>query len=157
MGVREIDRFLEQWEMNVKDVHRRAILAPHAEGEGALAGHLAAGPRLDGRDGGGPGAGPAYHRAVGCCLRRRRGKGLIFEQTGGSPPPLDETQQAELKEAVLELPQPSSGIGHGQLELENGSTSSSRERFGVRLSRSSCLNYLHRLGFAFKRPKKRLA
>ncbi len=30
------------------------------------------------------------------------------------------------------------------------------ERFGVSLSRSSCLNYLHRLGFAFRRPKKRL-
>ena len=30
------------------------------------------------------------------------------------------------------------------------------ERFCVSLSRSSCLNYLHRLGFAFKRPKKRL-
>ncbi len=30
------------------------------------------------------------------------------------------------------------------------------ERFGVSLSRSSCLNYPHRLGFAFKRPKKRL-
>ena len=30
------------------------------------------------------------------------------------------------------------------------------EHFGVSLSRSSCLNYLHRLGFAFKRPKKRL-
>ena len=30
------------------------------------------------------------------------------------------------------------------------------ERFGISLSRSSCLNYLHRLGFAFKRPKKRL-
>ena len=29
-------------------------------------------------------------------------------------------------------------------------------RFGVSLSRSSCLNWLHRLGFAFKRPKKRL-
>ena len=28
--------------------------------------------------------------------------------------------------------------------------------FGISLSRSSCLNYLHRLGFAFKRPKKRL-
>jgi transposase len=27
---------------------------------------------------------------------------------------------------------------------------------GVRLSRSSCLRYLHRLGFAWKRPKKRL-
>ena len=30
------------------------------------------------------------------------------------------------------------------------------ERCGVSLSRSSSLNYLHRLGFAFKRPKKRL-
>ena len=30
------------------------------------------------------------------------------------------------------------------------------DRFGISLSRSSCLNYLHRLGFAFKRPKKRL-
>ena len=30
------------------------------------------------------------------------------------------------------------------------------ERFGVSMCRSSCLNYLHRLGFAFKRPKKRL-
>ena len=30
------------------------------------------------------------------------------------------------------------------------------ERFGLNLSRSSCLNYLHRLGFALKRPKKRL-
>ena len=30
------------------------------------------------------------------------------------------------------------------------------ERWGVSLSRSSCLNYLHRLGFVLKRPKKRL-
>ena len=30
------------------------------------------------------------------------------------------------------------------------------ERYGISLSRSSCLNCLHRLGFAFKRPKKRL-
>ena len=30
------------------------------------------------------------------------------------------------------------------------------ERFGLSLCRSSCLNYLHRLGFAFKRPKRRL-
>ena len=30
MGVREMDRFLEQWEMNVNvgDVHRRTMLAP---------------------------------------------------------------------------------------------------------------------------------
>jgi transposase len=31
-----------------------------------------------------------------------------------------------------------------------------QERFGLTLSRSSCLNYLHRLGFVLKRPKKRL-
>ena len=30
------------------------------------------------------------------------------------------------------------------------------ERFGISLSRSSCLNYLRRLGFVLKRPKKRL-
>ena len=29
-----------------------------------------------------------------------------------------------------------------------------QERFGLLLSRSSCLNYLHRLGFVLKRPKK---
>ena len=28
MGVREIDRSLEQWEMGVKDMQRRVILAP---------------------------------------------------------------------------------------------------------------------------------
>ena len=31
-----------------------------------------------------------------------------------------------------------------------------QDRFGQMLSRSSCLNYLHRLGFVPKRPKKRL-
>jgi len=31
-----------------------------------------------------------------------------------------------------------------------------RESFDLRLSRSSCLNYLHRLGFVLKRPKKHL-
>ena len=30
-----------------------------------------------------------------------------------------------------------------------------QERFGLSPSRSSCLNYLHRLGFVLKRPKKR--
>ena len=32
----------------------------------------------------------------------------------------------------------------------------SQQRFDCLLSRSSCLNYLHRLGFVLKRPKKRL-
>ncbi len=31
-----------------------------------------------------------------------------------------------------------------------------KERFGVTLCRSSCLNYLHRLGFVVRQPKKRL-
>ncbi len=31
-----------------------------------------------------------------------------------------------------------------------------RRDFGLWLSRSSCLNYLHRLGLVLKRPKKRL-
>lgn len=31
-----------------------------------------------------------------------------------------------------------------------------QDRFGRILSRSSCINYLHRLGFVVKRPKKRL-
>ena len=31
-----------------------------------------------------------------------------------------------------------------------------RERFGLHLSSRTCLNYLHRLGFVLKRPKKRL-
>ena len=59
-----------------------------------------------------------------------------------------------MKEAV-EQPPATSGIG-----LANWYWKVVRqfvaERFGIGLSRSSCLNYLHRLGFAFKRPKKRL-
>src|SRR3972149_6568037 len=31
-----------------------------------------------------------------------------------------------------------------------------QQHFGRELMRSSCLNYLHRLGFVLKRPKKRL-
>ena len=56
---------------------------------------------------------------------------------------------------AVQLPPSSSGI-----EMANWYWKMVRqfvsEGFGVNLSRSSCLNYLHRLGFAFKRPKKRL-
>ena len=59
MGVREMERFLEQWEMGVKDVHRRLILAPTPRERALrqaqeLARRPAAGPRLD-SDGGGAG------------------------------------------------------------------------------------------------------
>ncbi len=70
------------------------------------------------------------------------------------PPALDPAQQAELKGAVQELPAVSG------INLANWNWKVVRqyvsERFSIILSRSSCLNWLHRLGFAFKRPKKRL-
>ena len=59
-----------------------------------------------------------------------------------------------MKEAV-EQPPATSGIG-----LANWYWKVVRqfvaERFGLSLCRSSCLTYLRRWGFAFKRPKKRL-
>ena len=67
-GVREIDRSLEQWQMGVKDLRRRMILAPHTPG--AVVRHPAAGSGLDGSgDGGGVGAGPPHYRTLGVGLR----------------------------------------------------------------------------------------
>ena len=147
MSVRGIERLLEQWEMGVKDVHRRVILAPTprererwhavwllAQGwtASAVAEALERDPHTIGRWAAAFGeGGPAA---------------LIFEQTG-VPPALGEAQQAVLKGAV--------GI-----ELANwywkGVRQFVRDRFSIGLSRSSCLNWLRRLGFAFRRPKKRL-
>ena len=87
MGVREIERFLEQWQMEVKDLRRRMILAPTprerwyailllAQGwtASATAQALERDPHTIGRWASAFGeGGPAA---------------LIFEQTGGSPPPL---------------------------------------------------------------------
>ena len=158
MGVREIDGSLEQWHMGVKDLRRRMILAPTprererwytmlllAQGwtAAATAEALARDPH-----------GPAHHRTLGVSLRRRRTCGPDIRADRWFPPALDEAQQEKLKEAV-EQPPATSGIG-----LANWYWKVVRrfalERFGIELSRSSCLNYLHRLGFAFKRPKKRL-
>ena len=89
MSVREMERSLEQWEMNAKDVHRQMILAPTprererwhavwllAQGWTAVATAqaLERDPHTIGRWASAFGeGGPAA---------------LIFEQTGGSPPPL---------------------------------------------------------------------
>ena len=63
-------------------------------------------------------------------------------------------QRGELKAAVQGLPS-QAGIG-----LSNWNWKAVRQfvadRFGLTLCRSGCLNYLHRLGFVLKRPKKRL-
>ena len=89
MSVREIDRYLEQWQMDARGLHRRMILAPTprervrwhaiwllAQGwtASATAEALERDPHTIGRwvsafGEGGPAA-------------------LIFEQTGGSPPRL---------------------------------------------------------------------
>ena len=110
MGVREIDRSLEQWQMGVKDLRRRVILAPTprererwyailllAQGltAAATAEALERDPHTIGRWASAFGeGGPAA---------------LIFEQTGGSPPALDQAQQEELKGAV-EQPPATAGI-----------------------------------------------
>ena len=160
MGVREIDRSLEQWQMGVKDLRRRMILAPTPR-ERALrqaqevVRHLAAGPRLDGSGHGeGAGTGPAHHRALGIGLWGGRTRSLDLRADRWFPPAIDQAQQEELKAAV---PQPPSAAG---MELANWYWKAVhqfiRERFGIKLSRSSCLNYLHRMGFVLRRPKKRL-
>ena len=147
MGVREIDRFLEQWQMDARDLHRRMILAPiprererwHAvwllaQGwtASATAEALERYPHTIGRWAAAFGeGGPAA---------------LIFEQSGGSPA-LGEAWQASPRAGEQELP------ATAGMELANQFVS---ERLGISLSRSSCLNYLHRLGFVLKRPKKRL-
>ena len=89
MGVREIERFLNLWQIEVKDLRRRMILAPTprererwyailllAQGwtSSGTAQALERDPHTIGRWASAFGeGGPAA---------------LIFEQTGGSPPPL---------------------------------------------------------------------
>lgn len=70
------------------------------------------------------------------------------------PPALDERQQAEVKAAIQGTPR-AAGIDLGDWNWKVV-RQFIRERFGRGLTRSSCLNYLRRLGFVLKRPKKRL-
>ena len=86
MGVREIDRSLEQWQMEVKDLRRRIILSPTPRERwyamllldqgwtaDATAEALDRDPHTIGR----------WVSAFG----EGRPAALIFEQTGGSPRP----------------------------------------------------------------------
>ena len=112
MGVREMERFLEQWQMDARDLRRRLILSPTprerwyamlllAQGwtASATAEALERDPHTIGRWAAAFGeGGPAA---------------LIFEQSGGSTPALGEGQQAALKAAVLGSP------GETGIELAN--------------------------------------
>ena len=156
MGMRGIRPDLEGWQLDLASVRSRMYLAPtprERERRHALwllcRGLTASGTaQALGRDAHTIGRWAAAFGEGGPAA-------LIFEQTGGSPPPaLGETQQAELTGAVQELPE-MSGI-----EMANWNWKVVRQfvskRFGIGLSRSTCLNYLHRSGFVLKRPKKRL-
>ena len=65
MGVRDMDQFLERWEMDVPGVRRRMILAPVPRERERWVRPVAADPRLD-RSGyrRGAGTGPPHHWTV---------------------------------------------------------------------------------------------
>ena len=152
MGVGEIGRCLEQWRMEVKDLRRRMILAPTPRERERwyaillLAQGLTAAATAE-----------ALERDPHTIGRRPSARGACSPDIRADrwfPPALDQTQQEELKAAVQEPPS-TSGI-----DLANWYWKAVQQfagdQFGIGLSRSSCVNWLHRLGFAFRRPKKRL-
>jgi len=120
-----------------------------------VARYLAFSPRLDcGSSSPDIRAGAPHHRGLGRCFQGARATGPGLPAEWWVPPALNRDQQAQLKAAV-QAPPEQAGIN-----LANWNWKVVRrfvqERFGLWLSRSSCLNYLHRLGFVRKRPKKRL-
>ena len=119
MGVREIDRFLKQWEMNVRDAHRRTILAPTPRERErwqaiwllAQGWTASATPEALERD-------PHTIGRWATAFGEGGAEALIFEQTGGSPPwrgAAGGVERGGTTAAVI--------IGHrnGQLVLESGS------------------------------------
>ena len=87
MGVREIDRSLEQWRMGVKDLRRRVILAPTPRERERWYAILLLAQGLT-ADGGGAGAGPPHYRTLGVGLRRGRACGPDIRADRRFPPPL---------------------------------------------------------------------
>jgi putative transposase len=67
---------------------------------------------------------------------------------------LGQEEQAELR-AAIQAPPEKSAIGLASWTWK-GVRAFVQRRWGLLFSRSTCLNYLHRLGFVLKRPKKRL-
>ena len=123
MGVREIDRSPEQWQMGVKDLRRRVILAPTPRERerwyallllvqgltaAATAEALERDPHTIGRWASAFGeGGPAA---------------LIFEQTRGSPPPLTRRSRRSPPERRGGTTARHSGHRNGQLVLEGGAS-----------------------------------
>ena len=159
MSVREIDQSLERWEMNTRDLHRRMILAPTprererwnavwllSQGWTAsfTAEALGRDPRTIGRwavclPGGWPGgpdirADRRFHPALG-------------EATAGG---------AEW-EAVQELPARRQASVLANWNWKAVLREFVSGRFGISLSRSTCLNYLHRHGIRLQASQETAA
>src|SRR5215207_8124772 len=116
---------------------------------GALARAVAAGPGLVGGPGRrGAGAGSAHDRRVARGVRPGRPGGAGLRADWRLPPALGPAERAELKAAV-QAPPRAAGI-----DLADWNWKVVREfvrrRFSVTLGRSSCRNYLRRLGFVLK-------
>ena len=119
-----------------------------------MVGHPAAGSGLEGSGDGRRWSGTPTLSDVGRRPAVREGLRPGSPSRPVVPPALDQAQQEELKAAV-EQPPAAAGI-----QLANWYWKVVHrfvwERFGLSRCRSSCLNWRHRLGFAFKRLKKRL-
>ena len=155
LGMQEMGALLERWRMGEAEMRRRMYRAPtprererwHAVwllAQGWTAATVAQALERDAH-------------TIGQWVRafaEGGPKALVFEPSGGSPPTLDVEQRAELKAAVQRSP------WQAGIDLSNWNWKVVRrfveEHFGLELSRSSCLNYLRRLEFVLKRPKKRL-
>ena len=155
MGVREIDRSLERrWQMGVKDLMAaEPDSGSHTPGAGKVVRHPAAGPGLDGS---GDGGGEHWSGTVHTIGRQSAfGEGgpaaLIFEQTGGSHLALDQFAPGRLKGGTTARQSAHRTNWYWKVVRQFVS-----ERFESACAAASCLNWLHRLGFAFKAPKKRL-
>ena len=130
MGVREIDRFLQQWQMDARDLRRRTILEPTPPGAGEVVCPVAPSSRMDVLGhGGGSGEGPPIPLAGGPPPSARAGPRSRFSSSPGPPRAL----------SVKEPP------ARSDIELANWNWKVVHQfvsgRFGISLSRSSCLNY----------------
>ena len=131
-GVRDIEGFLEQWQIDTGDLRRRMILAPTPREREPVVRHAGVGPGVDGLgDGRGIGTGSPYHRTVGCRLERGRSSSLDIRADWGFPPALGEAQQKALRAAVQGLPA-KSGI-----ELANWTLRQAQEEGGTAVCRGT--------------------
>ena len=152
LGMNEIAGLLERWRMDAGDLRRRMYQAPtprererwHAlwllhQGwtASAVADALERDPHTIG---------------LGSVPLERAAPRRYSLSSREVPSALSGEQQFDWKAAVQELPA-QAGIDLANWKVVRRFV---QDRFGLALSRSSCLNYLHRLGFVLKQPKKRL-